>query len=250
MLVPPSRLAVGGLKLTTDARRSETQGEWSAGRDGALAAYVQTSAPGRDHRLGVSVQTGCASYRGTVEAKALGDAAGADRESVVARPPRAQPLSRARRRAAALARRRRRRARQRRDRDPRRRPPRSQAPLLRLAARDRGQRERRDAAALPGARRPRRVTGVSHRPASLRAHAADPPAGRAGDRQPDRAPRARGRDGGAHRRAPAPLRARRRGAGAAGRGAGAIDGARAEGAASRSTASSCASRRRSAHPAR
>ncbi len=30
--------------------------------------------PGRDHRLGVNVQTGCASYRGTVEAKALGDA--------------------------------------------------------------------------------------------------------------------------------------------------------------------------------
>jgi len=74
VLIPPSRLAVGGLKLTTDARRSETQGEWSAGRDGALAAYVQTSAPGREHHLGVSVQTGCASYRGTVEAKALGDA--------------------------------------------------------------------------------------------------------------------------------------------------------------------------------
>jgi hypothetical protein len=74
VLVSPSRLTVGGLKLTTDARRSETQGEWSAGRDGALAAYVQASVPGREHRLGVGVQTGCASYRGTVEAKALGDA--------------------------------------------------------------------------------------------------------------------------------------------------------------------------------
>jgi hypothetical protein len=74
VLVPPSRLAVGGLKLTTDARRSETQGEWSAGRDGGLAAYVQTSAPGREHRLSVTVQTGCASYVGTVEAAALGDA--------------------------------------------------------------------------------------------------------------------------------------------------------------------------------
>lgn len=74
VLVPPSRIGVGSLKLTTDARRSETQGEWSAGRDGALAAYVQTSASGREHRLGVSVQTGCASYRGTVEAKTLGDA--------------------------------------------------------------------------------------------------------------------------------------------------------------------------------
>ncbi len=74
VLVPPSRLAVGGLTLTTDAHRSETQGEWSAGRDGGLAAYVQASAPGREHRLSVTVQTGCASYRGTVEAKALGDA--------------------------------------------------------------------------------------------------------------------------------------------------------------------------------
>jgi len=74
VLVPPSRLAVGGLKLTADARRSETQGEWSAGRDGGLAAYVQTSAPGREHQLSVTVQTGCASYAGTVEAAALGDA--------------------------------------------------------------------------------------------------------------------------------------------------------------------------------
>jgi len=72
VLVPPSHLAVGGLKLTTDARRSETQGEWSAGRDGGLAAYVQTSAPSREHRLSVTVQTGCASYQGTVEATALG----------------------------------------------------------------------------------------------------------------------------------------------------------------------------------
>ena len=74
VLVPPSLLAVGGLKLTTDARRSETQGEWSAGRDGGLAAYVQTSVPNREHHLAVAVQTGCASYAGTVEATALGDA--------------------------------------------------------------------------------------------------------------------------------------------------------------------------------
>src|SRR5581483_2640418 len=74
VLVPPSRLAVGGLKLTTDARRSETQGEWSAGRDGALAAYVQTATPNRDHRLAVVVQTGCASYAGMVEEAALGGA--------------------------------------------------------------------------------------------------------------------------------------------------------------------------------
>jgi hypothetical protein len=74
VLVPPSRLGVGGLKLTTDARRSETQGEWSAGRDGALAAYVQSSAPSHEHRLSVTVQTGCATYLGTVEPTALGDA--------------------------------------------------------------------------------------------------------------------------------------------------------------------------------
>ncbi len=74
VLVPPSQLVVGGLKLTADARRSETQGEWSAGRDGGLAAYVQTSTPGREHRLSVTIETGCASYLGQVEAAALGDA--------------------------------------------------------------------------------------------------------------------------------------------------------------------------------
>ena len=46
VLTPPSQLTVGGVKLTIDARRSEAQCEWSAGRDGGLAAYVQTSAPG------------------------------------------------------------------------------------------------------------------------------------------------------------------------------------------------------------
>ena len=76
----PSRLAVGGLTLTTDARRSETQGEWSAGRDGGLAAYVQASAPGREHRLSVSVQTGCASYAGNGRGDGDRRRAGADRE--------------------------------------------------------------------------------------------------------------------------------------------------------------------------
>jgi hypothetical protein len=74
VLIPPSHLAAGGTKLTTDAHRSEAQCEWSAGRDGGLAAYVQRSSPEREHRLSVAVQTACASYTGTVEAAALGDA--------------------------------------------------------------------------------------------------------------------------------------------------------------------------------
>ncbi len=74
VLIAPSHLAAGGVKLTTDAHRSEAQCEWSAGRDGSFAAYVQKSTPERDHRLTVGVQTACASYAGTVEAAALGDA--------------------------------------------------------------------------------------------------------------------------------------------------------------------------------